>query len=117
VRIIRSVPVEATPPGTVEHSASAAVTGTATLAGSAGPGTTEISEHDVQEGYTITTSLSEPTKRDAMWALFDKLASQVDDGKVQHIQLTVKATVPKHDGESLADKARGAGANPFTTEL
>jgi hypothetical protein len=89
-----------------------------TPSGSQRPGTTtEISERDVQVGFTITTSLTERSKRDAMWSLFDQLASQVDEGKVQHIQLTIKATVPKPDGESLAGKAREAGGNPSTTEL
>ena len=117
VRLGRQLAAEPTPSGGGD-SAIAMVSGTLGPPATTGPDSAaDATIRDVQVGFTITTSLTERTKRDAMWSLFNQLARQVDDGKAQHVQLTIKATVPKPEGESLADKAREAGASPSTTEL
>jgi hypothetical protein len=67
------------------------------------------SEPDAQVSLAITASLTDSSKREAVWKAMRALAEAIDDGNVNHIQISVKATGPKMWASDLRDKGAAAG--------
>ena len=72
---------------------------------------------DVQLGLTITTSLTDDERRNAVWKILNELAMRVDDKDASHIQLVVKVVVPSSKTETLIEQSKKAGATVNTTAL
>jgi len=75
------------------------------------------SDRDVQVGLSLQASLSDPSKRDAVYEMIYALANAVDGNQVAHIQLSVRATLPEAASSELVEKASQADANPNSTPL
>ena len=74
-------------------------------------------EAEVQVGLTVTTSLKDDGRRNAVWKILNELATRVDDKDVSHIQLVVKVVLPGPKTQALIDQSREAGGSVNTTPL
>jgi hypothetical protein len=72
---------------------------------------------EVQLGLTITTSLSDEARRNAVWKMLNELATRVDDKDASHIQLVVKVVLPTARTEVLIQRSKEAGATVNSTPL
>jgi hypothetical protein len=63
---------------------------------------------DAQVALSLTASLSDAAKRQAVWRALDEFARGIDDGLASHIQISLKVTGPRNWAEKL--KQRGADA-------
>lgn len=75
------------------------------------------SEAEVQLGLTITTSLRDDARRNAVWKILNELATRVDDKDASHIQLVVKVVLPSPKTQVLIEQSKEAGASVNTTPL
>lgn len=71
----------------------------------------------VQLAFTINSSLTDSTRRDAIWKMLHDLATRVDDQYATHIQLVVKVVLPKSESEPLTERAKEAGGSPSSTPV
>jgi 2-phospho-L-lactate guanylyltransferase (CobY/MobA/RfbA family) len=71
----------------------------------------------VQLGLSLQASLSDPEKREAIYAMLRALADAVDSDKIAHIQVTARATVSESASTEIIAKAERAGANPNSTPI
>ena len=79
--------------------------------GTAGLGHSDrtLGESDAQLTLSITASLSDQSKRAAVWQVLNDLAAGIDDGEASHIQLSVKVTSAKTWAKEMKDKGERAG--------
>ena len=50
----------------------------------------EEKQGEQELAFSLMTSLTDETKREAVWQLLRSLTNTVDEGKVSHVQLMVK---------------------------
>jgi hypothetical protein len=72
---------------------------------------------EVQLGVTVASSLTDPSRRSAVFGLLNDLAIAIDDGEVSHVQMTIKAVVPEGKVARLKTRAEAAGGSANTTSL
>lgn len=78
-----------------------------------GGGGTPISkpsvQPDAQVSLSLTASLSDATKRQAVWRALDELARGIDDGVASYLQISLKATGPRSWADKLKQQGDDAG--------
>jgi hypothetical protein len=62
--------------------------------------------------FTLMTSLSDPAKRDAMFALLGQLMDLLDSGAISYGEFMVKVRVATTSSDALVDQVRATGAVP-----
>ncbi|MDA3014853.1 MAG: DUF499 domain-containing protein [Actinomycetota bacterium] len=72
---------------------------------------------DAQVSLSLTASLSDAAKREAVWRALDELARGVDDGVASHIQISLKVTGPRSWADELKQKGADAGMAGDVREL
>lgn len=72
---------------------------------------------EVQLGVTVASSLTDPSRRSAVFGLLSDLATAVDDGEVSYVQMTIRAVVPESKAARLKTRAEAAGGSGNTTPL
>ncbi len=84
-------------------------------------GTTVIpppsAEPDAQVTLSLTASLTDAIRRQAVWRALDELARGVDDGIASHIQISVKATGPRDWANIVSQKGEDAGMTGDVRDL
>ena len=67
--------------------------------------------------FSLMTSLTDDTKREAVWPLLRTLAYAVDDGTASYVQLMVKVVVDSTVADKIDKEGRAAGTSPTVKEL
>jgi hypothetical protein len=86
-----------------------------TVSGGQDGGSTATTERQVT--FSLRTSLSSDTPKDALYALLHELADRVDDGSASYAEFMVKIRVTGDVADSIADLIRGTGTNPDVREV
>lgn len=70
---------------------------------------TPLMQPDAQVSLSITTSLIDANRRQAIWRALDFLTRGVDDGDVSHLQISLKVTGQRVFADELHEKSSNAG--------
>lgn len=61
--------------------------------------------------FAVTANIDTDLRRDALYKLTEALSVAVDEGKVSHLQMTVKVVVPEATATAFTTAAAAAGAH------
>ena len=126
LRLAKPVPAE--PSGETGDQGGASPSGGTGEGGTSGPagsdGSGEQPSDDEPEPtlerqvtFSLRTSLSADTSRDALYALLNRLADKVDDGAASYAEVMVRIRVADSAADGIASLVRSAGGNPDVREV
>jgi hypothetical protein len=72
---------------------------------------------DAQLTLSLTTSLTDPARRQFVWKTLNDLAVGIDDGIASHIQISVKVTGPRRWAGEIKQRGDEAGMAGDVREL
>lgn len=73
-------------------------------------GPTLLTEQEI--AFTLMTSLTDPSKRDALYDLLGRLMDQLDNGTISYGEFMVKLRIATPSSDELVEGVRAAGGTP-----
>lgn len=67
--------------------------------------------------FSLISSLSDDTKREAVRLLLRSLTNAVDEGRVSYAQIMLKVVAESSAVDAITEEARQAGANPTVKDM
>jgi hypothetical protein len=80
-------------------------------------GGTGASAHEQEVAFSLMSSLTDDTKREAVRLLLRSLTNAVDEGKVSYAQIMIKVVIDSSTADTIREGACEAGANPTVRDI